>query len=125
MLTATRYGTRDLGRALIFYDGLAEILGARRVFERPDQVAYSGTEGGMFLIGIPLAGDATVGNGTQVSFAATTRAMVDAAYARALELGGSCEGPPGVRGTDPDGFYGAYFRDPDGNKLVVFRMGPP
>ena len=44
---------------------------------------------------------------------------------KALELGGSCEGPPGVRGEEgPDAFYGAYFRDLDGNKLAAFCIGP-
>ncbi|WP_422396671.1 hypothetical protein [Sphingomonas ginsenosidivorax] len=54
-----------------------------------------------------------------------TRGDVDAIHAKALELGGTDEGAPGIRGDDPDGFYGAYFRDLDGNKLTVFRFGPP
>jgi hypothetical protein len=42
-----------------------------------------------------------------------------------LELGGSCEGAPGLRGDDgPQAFYAAYMRDPDGNKLCAFKMGP-
>ena len=55
---------------------------------------------------------------------AASRDVIDAVHARALALGGSDEGPPGVRGDDPDGFYGAYFRDPDGNKICVYRYGP-
>jgi predicted lactoylglutathione lyase len=59
------------------------------------------------------------------SIACDSRARVDALYAKAMELGGSCEGPPGVRGEEgPQAFYGAYFRDPDGNKLAAFRIGP-
>ena len=49
-------------------------------------------------------------------------AAVDAVHARALELGGSCEGPPGLRGPEEMGFYAAYFRDLDGNKLGVYFM---
>jgi hypothetical protein len=42
-----------------------------------------------------------------------------------MELGGSDEGAPGVRGEEgPRAFYGAYFRDLDGNKLCAFRIGP-
>lgn len=53
------------------------------------------------------------------------RATVDACYKKALELGGSDEGPPGVRGDEgPRAFYAAYFRDPEGNKLCVYRVGP-
>ena len=39
--------------------------------------------------------------------------------------GGRCEGPPGLRGDDgPQAFYGAHFRDPEGNGFCAFRMGP-
>ena len=51
--------------------------------------------------------------------------MVDAVHAKALELGGKCEGPPGVRGPGSERVYAAYFRDLDGNKLMAFRVGPP
>jgi catechol 2,3-dioxygenase-like lactoylglutathione lyase family enzyme len=126
MLSVARYGTRDLARAAVFYDAIAKRLGARRVIDRPDVVAYKGTEGGMFLVGTPFVGEPNVGNGTQIGFAAKTRADVDAVHAQALALGGSCEGPPGVRG--PEGvqaFYATYFRDLEGNKLMVFCFGPP
>jgi hypothetical protein len=52
------------------------------------------------MIGTPHAGEATAGNGTQVVFAAPSRAAVNAAHAKALELGGKCEGPPGLRGPE-------------------------
>ncbi|MET0180457.1 MAG: VOC family protein [Novosphingobium sp.] len=125
MLNVARYGTRDLERAKVFYDAVAGLLGAKRILDRPEVVGYRGAQGGMFLVGKPLAGEATVGNGAQVGFAAPTRATVDAVHAKALELGGTCEGPPGVRGPDgPQGFYAAYFRDLDGNKLLVSAIGP-
>jgi predicted lactoylglutathione lyase len=124
MLSVARYGTRDLARARSFYDPIADLVGAKAAFERPNLVAYRGAQGAMLLIGTPFAGEASAGNGTQIGFEAATRADVDAVHAKALELGGSDEGAPGIRGDDPDGFYGAYFRDLDGNKLVVFRFGP-
>jgi catechol 2,3-dioxygenase-like lactoylglutathione lyase family enzyme len=122
MLTVARYGTRNLERATKFYDAISELLGARRVMEMGNAVCYQGAAGGMFIVGLPLEGDATVGNGVQISFAAPNRTTVDKVHARALELGGTDEGAPGVRGPDPDGFYGAYFRDLDGNKLMVYNM---
>lgn len=124
MLSVARYGTKDLARATMFYDAIAALLGAVRVIDRDDVKAYKGPDGGLFLVGIPFAGEASVGNGTQVGFAAPSRAIVDAVYAKAMELGGSCEGPPGVRG--PEGvsaFYATYFRDPEGNKIMVMRVG--
>ena len=124
MLSMTRYGTNDLARAKTFYDAIAEILGAARVTDRETMVGYKGPDGNMFAIGTPLAGEATAGNGTQVVFAAPSRAAVDAAHAKALELGGKCEGPPEPRGPQEMYFYAAYFRDPDGNKIMVSRQGP-
>ena len=68
---------------------------------------------------------ATVGNGNMVAIAVDERTKVDAFHAKALELGGSDEGAPGLRGPEGDSaFYGAYFRDLDGNKFCVFRVGP-
>jgi predicted lactoylglutathione lyase len=50
---------------------------------------------------------------------------VDALYAAAIAAGGADEGAPGVRGDEgPQAFYGAYFRDLDGNKFCAFRVGP-
>jgi predicted lactoylglutathione lyase len=63
---------------------------------------------------------ATVGNGVMVALAATSRKQVDEVYAKAIALGATDEGKPGPRG---DGFYAAYFRDLDGNKLNAFFMG--
>lgn len=124
MLSVARCGTNDLAQAAAFYDVIAEMLGARRVLDRDDVKAYKGAEGGMFLIGRPFSGLAIASNGSQVGFPAPSRAVVDAVHAKAIELGGTCEGPPGVRG--PDGvmaFYAAYFRDLDGNKVMVMRVG--
>jgi lactoylglutathione lyase len=59
------------------------------------------------------------GNGQMVALLAATRAQVDAAHALALAHGGRCEGPPGLRPHYHANYYGAYFRDPDGNKLCV------
>lgn len=63
---------------------------------------------------------ATVGNGSMVALAASDRAQVDAVYNRALALGGEDEGAPGERAP---GYYFAYFRDLEGNKFSVFKIG--
>ena len=61
-----------------------------------------------------------MGNGVMVALIVDSKAKVDALYQKALQLGGTDEGPPGPRG---DGFYAGYFRDLDGNKLNAFFMG--
>ena len=54
-----------------------------------------------------------------VALGVDSRAKVDRVYKKALELGGTDEGPAGPRG---EGFYAGYFRDLDGNKLAVFTI---
>ena len=124
MLKTARYGTRDLERARNFYDEIAGLLGAKRVIDRDELSGYKGPSGGLFIIGLPLEGEATVGNGTQMVFDAPSRDVVDAVHAKALELGGTSEGEPGLRGPEEMNLYAAYFRDPDGNKLMVAAVGP-
>lgn len=123
MLSSARFGTRDIKRAIAFYDAIAEILGASRVIDRHGMAGYRGASGGLFIVGTPRDGEACVGNGSQVMFEAPSRAAVDSAHAMALELGGTCEGAPGPRGAAENHMHAAYFRDPDGNKVMVLKTG--
>ena len=122
MIGYVTLGTNDLARAAAFYDALAKELGVGRFMETDKFIAW-GAPGGAPGIGLtkPFDGNkATVGNGVMVALAAKDKAQVDRIYALALALGGTDEGAPGPRG---EGFYAAYFRDLDGNKLNAFVMG--
>jgi predicted lactoylglutathione lyase len=123
MLAYATLGTRDLHKAAAFYDAVLAPLGAKRQMEEPDYfIAWGNSESGAGL-GITYPFDkqaATVGNGTMVALGAGSRGQVDAVYNKAIELGGSDEGAPGQRWP---GFYAAYFRDLDGNKLNCCYMG--
>ena len=65
---------------------------------------------------------ATVGNGVMIAFDVETPDAVERVYNKALMLGATDEGHPHDRGSDM-GFYGGYFRDLDGNKLVAYCLG--
>ena len=126
MIGYVTVGSNDLARARGFYDALMPVLGAGRIMEFGDNFTMYGTSLGKpgFAVCKPYDGSAaTAGNGNMTAIACDSRARVDALHAKAMELGGSDEGGPGWRG-DPGGFYGAYFRDLDGNKLCVYRIGP-
>ena len=126
MISYALAGTNDLERARTFYDKLFELLDVKRLIDLPHESIW-GRAGEFPTFGVitPFDGKpASVGNGTMIAFSARSRAHVDALHARALELGAVDEGRPGVRGPDPDFFYGAYFRDRDGNKLCVCKFGP-
>ena len=123
MLSMARFGTRDFPRAIAFYDAVAASIGASKIMEYPGAAGYRGASGGMFMVGTPRDGEATSGNGSQVVFEAPSRDAVSAAHAAALAHGGTCEGEPGPRGEPSRNMFAAYFRDPDGNKIMVMRVG--
>ena len=116
-------GTNDLKASAEFYDPIAQILGHGRLMESERSVMW-GVPGQGAAFGVIKPYDekeATVGNGTMFGLAAQTDEQVDRIYAYALANGGSDEGPPGERSPQ---FYGAYFRDPAGNKLVAYHYRP-
>mgnify|MGYP001384106436 CR=1 FL=1 len=123
MLAYATLGTRDLARAAAFYDAVLAEIGAKRSMEEPDYfIAWDRGDGGAGL-GITYPFDkqaATVGNGVMVALGANSREEVDRVHAKALALGGADEGAPGQR---YPGFYAAYFRDLDGNKLNCCYFG--
>ncbi len=121
MIGYTSLGTADLARAAAFYDALLAELGAKRVMQTDDFIVWANDSGGAaFSVHIPENGNAySVGNGVMIALLVTDTLSVDAIHAKALTLGGTDEGSPGFRA---EGFYAAYFRDPDGNKLNVHHM---
>ena len=109
-------GTNDFKRAAAFYDSLMAELGAKRIMDFGRFVAWGqGIGQPAFALSEPYdKKPACVGNGSMVAFQVGKPAQVDALYKKAMALGAKDEGPPGDRG---DNYYGAYFRDLDGNKL--------
>jgi predicted lactoylglutathione lyase len=122
MIGYVTLGTNDLRRAAAFYDALLGELGAKRMMENDQFIAWS-VRPDQPGFGVTKPFDkkaATVGNGVMVALAVDSNAKVDALHRKALQLGGKDEGAPGARG---EGFYAGYFRDLDGNKLNFFHAG--
>ena len=122
-------GVKDFERSLAFYNALMATLEIKpRFVERSRPWAGWQTTDGprpLFLIGAPHDKLAHVaGNGQMVAFLARNRAVVEKAYAVALGSGGTSEGLPGLRLEYHEHYYGAYFRDPEGNKLCVACHNP-
>lgn len=121
MIQFVTFGSNDMRRSAVFYDALSAELGGGRVAEFGDAIAWGGGDGSSLAILPPWdKAEARPGNGPMVALTATDRDMVDRVHRLALASGGQCEGLPGERGP---GFYAAYFRDPDGNKLAVVKRG--
>ncbi|MBC7701312.1 VOC family protein [Aquabacterium sp.] len=117
-------GITDFQRAVSFYTPLMEALGIKQRFCDPDR-PWAGWQSSpaprpMFVIAKPFDGNApSPGNGSMIAFIANTRDQVELSYNAALAHGGTSEGAPGLRPQYHENYYGAYFRDPDGNKLCV------
>lgn len=130
MIGYVTLGTDDLDRARAYYDALLGTIGAKRLMEFGEEL------GGFTMYGTSMEQPALVvtrpydeqpadcGNGNMVALVFDEPAKVDAFYAKALELGGTDEGPPGYRGDPKFGYYFAYLRDPDGHKLAAFNIRP-
>lgn len=122
MLAYVTLGTNNKDKALEFYDGFMAELGAKRLFDN-DRLYFYGKGPGqpMLAIGGPYDEQAaTCGNGVMPAIACDDKETVDKAYKKALELGAVDDGAPGDR---VPGFYGAYFRDPDGHKICICKLG--
>ena len=121
MFSHLTVGINNVARAKAFYDGVGKPLGLSRLADHPDAAGY-GPPGGRAQLWIVTPLDkkaATVGNGITIGLEAADRPAVDAAYAAAIAAGGKDEGKPGLRLNYHPNYYGAYVRDPDGNKVCI------
>ena len=123
MIGYVTIGTSDMDRAVTFYDALLGEVGATRLMDM-DRIKFYGTspDAAMLAICIPYNEEAqNCGNGNMVAFNPGSKEKVEEMYHKAIALGATSEGEPGQRIEDM--FYGAYVRDPDGNKLAFFQFG--
>ncbi len=122
MLSHTTIGVSNVEAARRFYDPLLKQLGLVPIFAEENWAGWKTPDAArpLFIVTRPFDGEpASPGNGQMIALLAATRSLVDACHALALLHGGSDAGRPGARPQYHANYYGAYFRDPDGNKLCV------
>lgn len=122
MLAYVTLGSNNTEKALEFYDAFMGEIGAKRLFDNGRLYFYGKGPGQpMLAIGGPYDEQAaTCGNGVMPAIALEDRETVDRAFAKAIDLGAVSDGEPGER---VPSFYGAYFRDPDGHKICICKLG--
>ncbi len=118
-------GTNDFARSRAFYDAVFPLIGGEVVADyAPHTICYQfRNKSRAWLAGPHNKEAATPGNGNMVGLLAASESEVQAAHAAALANGGSNEGDPGPRPDYGPDFYGAYARDPDGNKMCFVFLG--
>ena len=122
LFSHVRVGSIDPAASLAFYDATFGTLGVTGQHRDAIHGMYGAPGSGLFMVGPPSEGEATFANGGTIGLQAETTAAIDAWHAAGLANGGTCEGPPGPRPYGPAPMYGAYMRDPTGNKLCAFTM---
>lgn len=111
------FGTNHKQNAVAFYDAFFEGCGLAKIHDEGRMTLWANREF-TFAVAEPFDGNtATNGNGTMLGFDVDSSEEVDRLYAKALELGGTCEGEPGIR----SGMYSAYVRDLDKNKICLYK----
>ncbi len=120
MFTHIMVGSNDFDQSKAFYDAALGALGVPAGAAHKGHAFYS-HNGGNFGVGGPADGNvANAANGGTIGFSAANKEAVDAFHAAGLENNGTCDGPPGIRPNAPGNAYGAYLRDPVGNKICAF-----
>lgn len=122
MIGYVTIGAMDVETSGVFYDAVLTKIGQARKYTRSDWIGYGPADEGPDSVDChicqPYNGKpARAGNGIMLAFRAGSKEEVDNAYTSGLATGGKDEGMPGPR---TDHFYGAYLRDPTGNKLCIY-----
>ena len=124
MFSHIQIGARDLPKMIAFYDRIFSTLGLVRMPEENDDGPAGmgwqrpGQRWPQVFVQLPFNGlPASSGNGMQISFSAQSQQQVRDAWQAALDNGGIDEGAPGLRPQYSEDYFGAYCRDPEGNKL--------
>jgi catechol 2,3-dioxygenase-like lactoylglutathione lyase family enzyme len=127
MFSHVTVGSNDIAKAKAFYESLVKPLGlVCKADFAPNAAGFGRADGRpQFWIVKPIdKNPATVGNGITVGLDAPDRPSVDAAYTAGMQAGGKDEGAPGLRTHYHPNYYGAYLRDPDGNKVCIVCHKP-
>jgi len=123
MIGYVTLGVSDMNLAKQFYSDLLGELGGKVLLDM-ERIAFIGKDmkSPMLAVCTPFNGEPNHhGNGNMVAIYPGSKEAVDKFYKKAIELGATCDGEPGQR--IPNQFYGAYVRDPDGNKLAFYHFG--
>ena len=123
MISYVTLGVNDLTAAKAFYNALLGELGGKNLLDM-GRIAFFGNSMAQPMLAVcePFNKQpANPGNGNMVSFSPGSKEAAEALYHKAISLGATCDGAPGQRIDKM--FYGAYVKDPDGNKLCFCHFG--
>lgn len=116
MIDHVSVAVRDITAATRFYETVLATIEIAKLETRPTTVGF-GKRYPEFWINLRVDLAAATESGAHTCFRARSKELVDAFYAAALQAGGSSDGAPGLRPAHGEGYYAAFIRDPDGNRI--------
>jgi len=127
MIDHVSVAVRDLRRSALFYDSVLEPLGLRRLAERERTIGFGKKYPEFWLNARPDSAPAPADSGHHACLRAPSVAAVRAFHAAALAHGGADDGAPGERAAAITRYFGAFIRDPDGNRIeaITFPRANP
>jgi len=117
MIDHASIAVRDLAASAAFYEQVLAPLGYKKLVVRPHTIGFGKTYAEVWLNHRPTMTKPKADSGAHLALRARGTDVVDAFHRAALAAGGACDGPPGLRPGDSDGYYAAFVRDPDGNRI--------
>jgi catechol 2,3-dioxygenase-like lactoylglutathione lyase family enzyme len=124
MIDHVSIAVADLKKSVAFYAAVLEPLGYRKIADRPASVGF-GKQYPEFWLNARLDGaPAPDDTGAHVCLRARSVEAVREFHARAVANGGRDDGTPGPRKGEMTDYFGAFIRDPDGNKIEVMTIPP-
>ncbi|HEY2755106.1 MAG TPA: VOC family protein [Pseudolabrys sp.] len=117
MIDHVSVAVRDLQASARFYEAVLGALGFAKLEERPATIAFGKSYSEFWINLRDALRPVAAGSGAHVCFRTRSTEMIDAFHAAALAAGGTSDGAPGLRPQHGEGYYAAYIRDLDGNRI--------
>lgn len=107
----------DLTASAKFYEQVLAPLGLTRLVEREKTIGFGKKYPEFWLNARPEMPAVPEDTGTHICLRAASKEAVTAFHEAALSLGGDDDGAPGDRQAAMTTYFGAFIKDPDGNKI--------
>ena len=122
MIDHISIAVRDLESSAAFYAATLASLELTRLVDRPAMIGFGKRYPELWLNARPAMAPLPSDVGAHIALRAQSPEAVTAFHTAALAAGGTCDGPPGPRQAAMTTYFGAFVRDPDGNRLEAVHF---
>ena len=125
MIDHVSIAVRDLAGCGRFYEKVLATLGYTRLVTRPGTIGFGKKYPEFWLNERRAMTPVDPDTGTHICLRASSEDAVRAFHEVAIQSGGNSDGPPGPRAGTIAGYYAAFVRDPEGNKIEAATFSAP